>query len=179
MKVGGCGFPICKVFQGGFQECTPRLEQFWDAVGGLAWVKNHPLSERVDFKSRTVPLQLFGDGIAVLGVSKSWGRSVEAFTIQPLLSLLPTKYGTVLLSLIWKGRRHAQLIPKMWRILAWSLRALATGKWPSSDWKGVPYEENSVEGQKANSFLAGGYAAVVVAQTLADKNEIARWNTSL
>ena len=129
-------------------------------------MRNHPLSNRVDFQNRTIPLRLFGDGVAVLGISKSWGRSVDAFTVHPLLSLLPGKYATILLSLIWKGRRHQNLLPRMWAILVWSLRALATGKWPAQDWRGVPYAQDSEEGQKAGSFLAGGYSAVIVVKSL-------------
>ena len=145
---------------------SPRLENFWNAVADLKWVIDHPLSQRVDFRSKTVPLRLFGDGIAVLGVGKSWGRSVDAFTVQPLLSEMTAKYSTILLSLVWKGRRHPNLMPRLWEILVWSFQALAKGKWPSHDWRGREYEETSEDGIRANSFLAGGYSAVVVVRSL-------------
>ena len=126
-------------------------------------MKRHPLTQRVDYASKVIPLRLFGDGIAVLGVGKSWGRSVDAFTIQPLLSQLPGKFSTILLSLVWKGRRDTRTLPRMWQILVWSLTALADGRYPALDWRGQKFPEGSEEAILANRFLAGGFAASVVA----------------
>ena len=36
-------------------------------------------------------------------------------------------------------------------------QALWSGKWPSTDWKGRPYDPASPQGRKAGRDLAGGY----------------------
>ena len=121
----------------------------------------------MDFASKTIPLRAFGDGVAVLGVAKSWGRSVDAYTLQPLLSLLPAKFGTVLMALVWKGKRHANLLPRLWKILVWSLKALFSGRWPSTDWQDQAFPDDSEDAKMANRFLAGGYSAAIVVLCLA------------
>ena len=44
---------------------------------------------------RTVPLKLFGDGVACTSISKSWGKSVDAFLMASLLSSSSTKTSEV------------------------------------------------------------------------------------
>ena len=44
---------------------------------------------------KTVPLKLFGDGVAVTGISKSWGKSMDSFLMASLLATTSSKTSEV------------------------------------------------------------------------------------
>ena len=60
----------------------------------------------------------------------------------------PTTWGTKLLcfvlsnmAVVRKRRATEKTWDVAWRILCWSMEALARGKWPSTDWQGKPFED--------------------------------------
>ena len=73
---------------GGSQEA---LETFWE---GLKGTKVYVEAARMGLRN-TVPLKLFGDGVAVLGMNKSWGKSVDTFLMSSLVSRRSSKCSEV------------------------------------------------------------------------------------
>ena len=115
--------------------------------------------------SKTVPLKLFGDGIAVLGVSKSWGRSVLTFLLTPLITTSCSRGSQILLCVLWKNKLTAAGFDKFWKNLAWCLESLASGTWPSCDMWGNAYEPGSEAWIRSKRPLAGGMRAKIVSLT--------------
>ena len=64
---------------------------FWD---GLKGTKIYAKATKMGL-SKTFPIKLFGDGVAVTGVSKSWGKSVDAFLMGSLLNKTSSKTSEV------------------------------------------------------------------------------------
>ena len=58
------------------------LVSFWAGMKGTAVYEK---AKRMGF-ANTIPLKLFGDGVAATGISKSWGKSVDAYLFASLLS---------------------------------------------------------------------------------------------
>ena len=139
-----------------------RLETFWRQVQDQPWASGMVWCTD-DFHKKVIPIKIFGDCIAALGVGKSWSKSMEAFTIMPLLTKISSKYSTLVLALLWKHFLTEEMIRKTWCTLAWSLNALQHGVHPTRNWNGVMFPEGSPERAKAGLPLAGGYKAAVVA----------------
>ena len=141
-----------------------RLETFWRQVRGKDWCQGMPWASG-DFGQKLIPVKLFGDAIAALGVGKSWARSMEAITLMPLLSTMSSKYSTFVLALLWKHLKNQEMMKRFWAIMVWSLSSLQSGFHPERNWNGVLFPEDSIEARRANTPLAGGYrGAVVVVQ---------------
>ena len=68
------------------------LATFWE---GLRGTRLYGKAAKLGL-SKTIPIKLFGDGVAVVGISKSWGKSVDAFLMASLLSNTSTKTSEVM-----------------------------------------------------------------------------------
>ena len=104
----------------------------------------------------TVPIRLFGDGVQVLGINKSWGKSAQAFLLAPLISTASSRNSQILLNLLWKKKVTRESELKWWRTLSWSFSALLEGKWPVLDASGDAIDRDTDAGRRSNSWLAGG-----------------------
>ena len=147
-----------------------RLTSFWKDMSTKSWMHDHPVKKLKDFHSLAVPLRVFGDAVAVLGLAKSWGRSIDALTLSSYLNSGDTKWAQIIMALHWKAKRHHTTVQKLWTILQWSLEALFHGKYPSRNFDGKPFAPGSWQGLKANQPLAGGHVGVVVAYFLVASN---------
>ena len=127
------------------------------------WMCDHPVLGRPDYKSSAVPLRIFGDAVAVLGLAKSWGRSVECVTFSSYLNFGDTKLAHMIFTLLWKSKKTNLTMKKVWKILRWSLEALFKGRHPEKSYTGAEWPQGSWENSVANQPLASGYCGVVVA----------------
>ena len=73
---------------GGSQDA---LQNFWRGMQGTRIYEK----ARQMGLSKTVPLKFFGDGVAAIGISKAWGKSVDAFLVSSLLSTTSSKTSEV------------------------------------------------------------------------------------
>eukprot|EP00971_Amphidinium_carterae_P327877 6459463-Amphidinium_carterae.1 len=133
------------------------------------WLQNHPLSKQN--LEKVVPIKFFGDGIAVLGISKSWGRSAEAITLQPVLTESHARLSSVLLALVFKGKRTEHTMDTLYELLVWSLRALYEGVHPEKDWKGRDFPKGSFMHANKGKPLANGYSACIVVGSLVQEKK--------
>ena len=135
-----------------------RLKSFWQSL---------PIEKRpreTDLET-TIPLKLFGDGVAVLGISKTWGKTVQSYILSSMLAGAEGRSSQVLLTLLWKNKLPHESYRKWWRCLTWSLKSLHSGTWPDRDMFDQPYPEGSLSQRLAGTPLAGHYKAHVLALT--------------
>lgn len=144
-----------------------NIKEFWSAMRGSRYFANHPFAARRDLQSKGVPLALHGDGVSVVGVKKTWCKSVDAYSWSSLLAkgeLITTNF------LVFIGYWQLMLSQPdlnthntFSKLLAWSFYWLAVGKWPTRDVHGNPYPEHSPQARRAREqvYLAGGYYGVL------------------
>ena len=142
-----------------------NVPTFWAAM------KDHPvLASRPELQARpdldkVIPIALHGDGVAYQQVRAAGGKSLDVLSWSSLLSRGPTKTNSFLMFLIVKSLVKdfgvGQTWPKVWRVLSWSLKALATGVWPMRNWDNKEFEEGTMDFVKKGTPLAGGFSGVV------------------
>ena len=141
-----------------FKLMTPdgrgQLEQFWDQCSDAPELQEHPVLQRIDYRSKCIPIGIHGRG-------KVWCKAAVVWTWFSLLAhAIPT-----LSSLFWIWAcvpLHFKddaggTMDVFWEILAWSLAALFAGQWPARDHRGVRYAPGSSEAMKADTPLANGF----------------------
>ena len=143
-----------------------NIGKFWQSQ------KNNPKSlARPDLNTRpdlhkVVPLSIHGDGVSYMRPGRAGGKSLEVLSWCSLLCRGPTKITNFLLFLVVKTAVKdfgvAQTWPLVWKVLTWSLQALATGLWPEKNWEGNDFEdESSPDFLNRGTPLAEGFSAVV------------------
>lgn len=146
---------------------SDNIGKFWTAMRGSNHFAHHPLSTRRDLYSKGVPLALHGDGVSVVGVKKTWCKSVDAYSWSSLLGkgeLITTNF--LIFIAYWQlmlERADLNTHIEFSKMLAWSFYWLAVGKWPTRDWNNLPYPEHSPEARRAKDqvYLAGGYYGIL------------------
>eukprot|EP00971_Amphidinium_carterae_P341683 6480621-Amphidinium_carterae.2 len=132
------------------EHCCPggedEIERFWNTLKGC---QIYEQAKSMGLR-KTVPLKLFGDGVAVVGLNKSWGKSVDAFLMSSLLNRGASKGAEikVMITLVWKKRLTKRGQEKFWEELTASFKALESGLMPGTE-----------------NLIAGGYKGLVVAIT--------------
>ena len=125
-----------------------------------AYVGNTTLRRRKNWWLRAIPIFIHGDGVHVAGVGKTWGKSLHVWNWGSLLA----KGSTVeIVFWIWSCFSDVFLpnkrtVNKFWKVLAWSLTQLFTGRWATHDWDNNRYAANTPEGMRAGTPLISGYA---------------------
>ena len=143
---------------------TDNLAKFWAAM------KTHPnVLRRLDLLHRhdlqkVVPIAIHGDGVAYMRTRGSGTKSLEVLSSSSLLSHSATKETNFLMFLVVKSvvkdSGFCQTWPRVWKILCWSLEALAGGTWPMLNWDGQEFDPSSHDHQFRGSQLAEGYSAI-------------------
>ena len=141
-----------------FDNDRTRLRDFWMSLPP----HRRPAAEHLD---TTIPLKFFGDGVAVLGLAKSWSKTMHAFLMSPLLSGVSGKDGQLLLTVLWKAKLAPGAYMRFWNLIAWSLETLDRGVWPHEDMFGRAFPPGSEASAKAGTPLANNWRARVVTLT--------------
>lgn len=144
-----------------------RIAKFWTAMEKSAYFKQHPMSTRLDLKERGIPLSLHGDGVSIVGINKTWTKSVDAYSWSSIIGQGSLKSTNFLIFVeYWKllvQTAGMDTHMRLMKLLQWSFYWLSIGKWPTRDEHGVQYPPDSVEARRASEdpFLAGGYYGVL------------------
>ena len=139
---------------------TENIARFWSEMKSHPGFARHPLKDRQDHATKCVPLSIHGDGVAVSGVGRSWGKSVDVYSWNSMLgrdSTLVTNFLSWMM--FWKLRAPVQgmdAFDKLSKLFCWSLYWLFIGVWPKRDVSGRP-----ITNEKAGRPLAGGFYAAV------------------
>jgi len=122
------------------------LPKFWEAFSGHPVMEGHPALDRADYRTRCLPLGLHGDEVPVVGVGKIWCRTALVFS---WFSLMVNAAGADLLDTmlyIWGvfekyvkpcAPNATGTMKTFWSVMLWSFKAMWTGRWPESDWRGI------------------------------------------
>ena len=54
-----------------------NVKKFWDSMRQHPAIDNHPMKDKDNWETTTVPITLHGDGMPVSGVGKTWSKAVE------------------------------------------------------------------------------------------------------
>ena len=140
-----------KMFAADKEEC----ERFWEAVSDDPALVGHPIKNDPNWRSKTVPLSLHGDGTPIAGRGKSWSKQMTFWSMASLLVTSSTRLSQVYLySLFDKlmlppsattpapgatvppgaptGPSPGDTVNKAMQLLAWSFYHLYLGIWPSA-----------------------------------------------
>ena len=111
-----------------------NLRVFWDHSKGTDWYERHPVVGTAP-PEKLVPIGLHGDDVGVYSVDRvrviTWGSVVTS------LNVLDTR-------LVFTGIFDKHLLPdvtmeEIFRVLTWSLKALALGVYPDRDHRGTMF----------------------------------------
>ena len=144
-------------FMGGSSD---NVEAFWKCVSSSPFYNQHPVKNKVP-KSKIIPVSLHGDGVAVTGLGKTWGRSCDCWSWCSLLGQGSTIQFNFLIYLRPKLGICPTSVQDLWVLLAWSFKSLSTGLWPSTDHLGNNFPVGSQSALRAGKQLANGYSAVL------------------
>lgn len=108
---------------------------------------DHPLMEGLGLDEATlkmcVPFGVHGDEVPITGVGKVWSKSALTFQIFSLMAAASCLATKELMLWVWSVFEKLCVagiggtIDTFMHIFKWSWEALASGKWPEEDWRGV------------------------------------------
>jgi hypothetical protein len=139
------------------------LTKFWNAVKGSSLYQGHPITKRADHKQRAVPISLFGDGVPVKGVGKSWGTSSTVYSFSGLLNSKGFSILAQILIFFFMDQLTLEESSDIfWDQLMWSFQWLEMGRHPTH---GPPplceKYETGILRELAGTLLASGYYCVL------------------
>ena len=148
-----------------------RLPDFWQAWESHPGMMRHPVKRFESWQTKFIPISLHGDEVPVMGVGKIWSRSVLSITWMSMLANgLGAKMSDIVFY-IWgifekfalpSSTTTVGTMQTLWRVLRWSFQCMYEGTWPARDWRGLPYDKDSLQGKNAGKPLARGYRAVLL-----------------
>lgn len=147
-------------------EGTDSLKRFWTQCRNLPSLQGTPAKQTLNPQC-AIPIGLHGDEVPVAGRGKCYCKFCVVWTWFSLVSgMLPTKEN---LNLIWSCNPQ-QFVPGplgtldiFWKVIAWSLSILETGRWPERDWRNIAYPPGTVDYARAGKLIANGFYCVMVA----------------
>ena len=132
----------------------------FNTMADAAQLQGHPIWQRED-RSLCVPLALHGDEAPVIATGTAHSRSLLVVSWRSLVGKRSAKLGNFVSALVWAhlvSKANACHTPAaFWRRLAWSLRALQCGVWPSTNSKGQPLHD-----PRAGQPLADGHCGILI-----------------
>ena len=153
---------VCKEFPQFVRSATNNgaLEDFWNGAEatGDPHLANHIVKSKAGWKSRAIPLVLYGDGARF-----AKHDSLEIACMSFLLSKESTwSSKMVMAAFVSSAEWGEDTWQCIWRVLAWSLGCVFAGKHPLRDHMGREWPVDSVESRLAGTPLSqDGFFGVV------------------
>ncbi len=144
-----------------------NLPKFWDCMetsGHPAYVR-HPLKNNPHHRLHSIPISVHGDAVPVSQIGRASSRSAEIYSWCSMLGKGTTLQFNFLIFFLFKSLVRTtgpkKTMPRIWKIICWSLDWLQKGTWPTSDVDGHVFPPHTKEGELAGSKLADGYCCVL------------------
>ena len=142
-----------------FMPSVAKVLDFWTAVRQHPLLRNNPLLDIPDWMTTVVPLWMHGDGVATVGVAKSWSKMMDCISFGSMLSTHNTTFDSCFMS--WSKYKAAcstkdglgHTMNQYWSIMRWSWEVLFEGRHPYCNHLGVAYAPDSVQGRRAGDPL--------------------------
>ena len=116
------------------------LRAFWTDVDMHPQMRQHPIKDKANYKTTTVPIAIHGDGVPIVGLGKGWSRVMTLFSWYSLVF-----QGSTRELLFWVWGMYDKLCTggvadgtrgKFFAVLKWSLMTMMEGVWPTHDFEG-------------------------------------------
>ena len=152
----------------GGEECPG---DFWRSQIGSPQYEEHPLRDRSAFQTRAIPITLHGDALPVAGQGSKQQKSSECYSWSSMLSRATCSLfmnwfiWSFVKQLKWPPSKRASVHNtrnEFMRVLAWSLKAMWLGRFPTNDHTGRAYTpDDGFFYDMAGLELAEGFFAVL------------------
>ncbi|CAE7308405.1 unnamed protein product [Symbiodinium natans] len=143
---------------------------FWERMRTVphpCW-PTHPVQHRdLTF---AIPVSVHGDEVPISGIGKQWAKKMLNVSWSSLTGNKSTKssqyWSFALIEKTGIAQGPRKTVTMMWKILAWSLRALWSGYWPTTDYEGrerrvgMKFPTGTLQACKAGQPLAKGFFGV-------------------
>ena len=86
--------------------------------------------------AKQIPIAVHGDGVPIVGKGKIWCKSSWVYSWSSLLSEAPTKDKQFYIGMVWDTLQGPETMGSFFKVMAWSLKFLQQGIWPTEDYQG-------------------------------------------
>lgn len=129
-------------------------------------IRYHEMIKRKNWITKAIPISYHGDAVPCLSIGKAGTKSLDVTSWQSLLasgqsSLLVKNFINGMFEQSKVKQADINTEKELGEVILWSLRALATGTWPTHNHRGEPYDPTSAEGLLADTDLADGYFCIM------------------
>ena len=147
---------------------SEKVHEFWLGVVKRRdpRIRYHEMIQRPNWIHKAIPISFHGDAVPCLSIGKAGAKSLDVTSWQSLLaasssSLLAKNFINAICEQSKVKQEDIKTEDEIGDGVLWSLKALAAGKWPAHDHRGISYPANSAEGRLAGTDLADGYFCIV------------------
>ena len=132
-------------FQRSVLNSDVALQSFWTSVDQHPQIRGHPIKKVANYKTKTIPIAIHGDGVPIVGLGKGWSRVMTLFSWYSLVGQGQTRE-----ILFWVWGAYDRLIAgkvdegtrgQFFKVLCWSIETMMNGVWPSHDFEGKRWLE--------------------------------------
>ena len=136
-----------------------RISAFWNSLRDMPLLENHCVKGRRNWTNLCIPISLHGDGVPIVGVGRSWSKSLEILSWASCIaqgSTLGTfNYICSVFAAALVTEAGRDTLAELFRVLAWSLRAMYNGKHPERDWNNKKWPHGSYRDNVKGTNLCG------------------------
>ena len=129
--------------------------KFWKAMKHHPFVEARPELQKAPNLGKLIPLAIHGDGVSYMQTRQAGGKSMDVLSWTSLLAKGPTKVSSFLMFAVVKAVVKEKGVfntwGRVWKIICWSLQALAVGVWPLKSWDDTDFEEGTIDFEKRGS----------------------------
>ena len=149
------------VFLNKFCGAAGAIQAWWSDMRGHPCLDGHPMKEDPDWERWTIPISIHGDATPVAGCGKAWAKLLDIYSWSSMLVVGNTRDVMIYMYAALVNLMTQEGWTRVWKVMAWSLNALRTGKWPDKDPWGQPFPSGSEAAKRAGQWLAGRYRAII------------------
>ena len=120
-------------FESVLVDSTGHLEEFWKTNRFHPAMAMHPA---LGDSAKQIPIAVHGDGVPIVGKGKIWCKSSWVYSWSSLLSEAPTKDKQFYIGMVWDTLQGPETMDSFFKVMAWSLKFLQQGIWPTEDHQG-------------------------------------------
>ena len=122
-----------------------KITEFWTELRGHPALDSPEVRARPDLMTKCIPVKIHGDGTPITGLGKAGSKLMDIWHWSSIIGDGSTRTMTFFIFAVYKcllsTRFGYNTYSHFARRLAWSMRALWTGRWPAQDEFGRAYTD--------------------------------------
>ena len=134
---------------------TANLQRFWDDMEDHPNLKDHPCTQRTNYKQLAVPIEVHFDGIPVTAIGRKAAQSAIGYSWKSMAVMGNPAMLRMLIGFLWKSmciKEGKVSQDRFWLHVCYSLYWLYMGVWPWVDEHDAPLR-NAKQGELADGFF--------------------------